>query len=244
MFDASVLLVADADDRRRAFLAGQLSADGAVVHTAADSAQTRARAAAHAPDVLLLGRLDEHAAAMTLLRAIRGGDGLHGQPARDLAVVAMLEDEHDLAVLRAFDAGADDVTGRAVSYPVLRARVRALLARAGQPHASSIWKVGELEVDGGAREVRLRGRLVDLSAKEFALLSVLVAEPTRVFTKDELLRDVWAFRSPGRTRTLDSHACRLRTKLAAVGADRFVVNIWGVGYRLVDAAPVRLARAA
>jgi DNA-binding response OmpR family regulator len=87
--------------------------------------------------------------------------------------------------------------------------------------------------------VRVGGRLVTLAAKEFALLRALAAEPTRVFTKDELLRDVWGFRSLGQTRTLDSHACRLRQKLGA-GGERFVVNVWGVGYRLVD-GPVREA---
>jgi DNA-binding response OmpR family regulator len=74
---------------------------------------------------------------------------------------------------------------------------------------------------------------VALSQKEFALLRRLAAEPTRVFTKAELLRDVWGFRALGATRTLDSHACRLRQKLSVRG-DRFVVNVWGVGYRLVD----------
>ena len=68
-----------------------------------------------------------------------------------------------------------------------------------------------------------------------------MGEPTRVFTKEELLRSIWGFRSLGSTRTLDSHACRLRHKLAARG-DRFVVNVWGVGYRLVD-GPVLEARA-
>jgi DNA-binding response OmpR family regulator len=56
-----------------------------------------------------------------------------------------------------------------------------------------------------------------------------------VFTKRELLRDVWGFRSHGATRTLDSHACRLRQKLGVHGG-RFVVNVWGVGYRLTDLA--------
>jgi DNA-binding response OmpR family regulator len=79
----------------------------------------------------------------------------------------------------------------------------------------------------------MRGGRVELSQKEFALLRTLAAEPTRVFTKEELLRNVWGFRAMGSTRTLDSHACRLRQKLGAEG-DRFVVNVWGVGYRLVD----------
>ncbi|MDX6509027.1 MAG: two-component system, OmpR family, phosphate regulon response regulator PhoB, partial [Gaiellaceae bacterium] len=64
----------------------------------------------------------------------------------------------------------------------------------------------------------------------------LLSEPSRVFTKEELLREVWGFRSLGRTRTLDSHASRLRRKLAATGLGPFVVNSWGVGYRLLDDA--------
>ena len=104
-------------------------------------------------------------------------------------------------------------------------------------------RVGELEIDPVAREVRLRGVRVTLSQKEFALLRQLAAEPTRVFTKAELLRDVWGFRAFGATRTLDSHACRLRQKLSARG-DRFVVNVWGVGYRLVDGPVGEVAAAA
>ena len=80
----------------------------------------------------------------------------------------------------------------------------------------------------------MAGRPVKLANKEFALLRALAAEPTRVFTKEELLRDVWGFRSMGRTRTLDSHASRLRRKLDPA-AGRYVVNCWGVGYQLIDA---------
>jgi DNA-binding response OmpR family regulator len=68
-------------------------------------------------------------------------------------------------------------------------------------------------------------------------LHALASEPTRVFTKHELLRDVWGFRCQARTRTIDSHVCRLRAKLAAAGDERFIENIWGVGYRLVAVDP-------
>jgi DNA-binding response OmpR family regulator len=81
--------------------------------------------------------------------------------------------------------------------------------------------------------VTVDGREVELSAKEFALLVKLASGPDRVFTREQLLRDVWGFRSLGRTRTLDSHASRLRRKLAAAGAGEVVVNVWGVGYRLL-----------
>ena len=79
----------------------------------------------------------------------------------------------------------------------------------------------------------MEGERVPLSKKEFALLRALAAAPTRVFTREELLREVWGFRSLGATRTLDSHASRLRRKLA-VGRAVFIINVWGVGYRLLD----------
>ncbi len=64
-------------------------------------------------------------------------------------------------------------------------------------------------------------------------MRALASDPTRVFSKEELLRDVWGYRSLGRTRTLDSHASRLRRKLDP-DHGRFVVNCWGVGYRLIE----------
>ena len=73
-----------------------------------------------------------------------------------------------------------------------------------------------------------------LSAKEFALLQALAEEPTRVYGKQELLRDVWGYLSVGNTRTLDAHACRLRKKLGGTGRP-YVVNVRGVGYRLTEA---------
>ena len=78
---------------------------------------------------------------------------------------------------------------------------------------------------------------MSLAGREYELLVKLATEPARVFTKEELLRDVWGFRSLGRTRTIDSHASRLRRKLnAANGGGDYVVNVWGVGYKLVETA--------
>ena len=75
-----------------------------------------------------------------------------------------------------------------------------------------------------------------LSALEYRLLCKLASEPTRVFTREQLLRDVWGYRAPGKTRTLDAHAARLRQKLAAADPGRrLVICVWGVGYRLADA---------
>jgi len=76
-------------------------------------------------------------------------------------------------------------------------------------------------------------RPVELSAVEYRLLCQLAGEPTRVFTREELMREVWGHGATSRTRTLDSHACRLRAKLAS-DTHRLVINVWGVGLRLID----------
>jgi DNA-binding response OmpR family regulator len=88
-------------------------------------------------------------------------------------------------------------------------------------------------VDPARHLVTVGGRSVALSQKEFGLLRVLASDPMRVFTKGELLAAVWAYRGPSKTRTLDSHASRLRRKLDPEHG-RFVINCWGVGYRLID----------
>ena len=139
---------------------------------------------------------------------------------------------------------------RARSRPRIRARDRRLsrqavqLSRAARADRGACWRgpaaaeVGQaagrtLELDPLSRSVELDGEPIHLSKKEFALLRALAEDPTRVFTREELLRGVWGFQSPAATRTLDSHASRLRRKLSGAGGG-FVVNVWGVGYRLID----------
>ncbi len=144
--------------------------------------------------------------------------------------------ERDAALgdrLRGFDRRCDEYVTKPFSYQELRARIRVLLRRTRDRARVGRIRVGRLEIDPPSRQVWLDGEPVVLSKKEFALLRALAAEPTRVFTREELLRTVWGFRVICPTRTVDSHAHRLRKKLAVRG-DRFVVNVWGVGYRLVD----------
>jgi DNA-binding response OmpR family regulator len=243
MFDSALILVAEADDRLRTFIAGELAADEATVREAADPAQALARATVHRPDAMVLGGLGSPRSAVEVIRAVRLSGGQRNEPSADLRILALADTADELAVLRLFDSGVDDVADRSAGYPVLRARMLVLLGRAGSRTCTPTIRVGALEVSLGTHQVWLRGQPIELSAKEFALLSVLLSEPARVFTRQELLREVWGFPSDARTRTLDSHASRLRGKLRADG-DRFLVSVWGVGYRLVDAAPGQLERAA
>jgi DNA-binding response OmpR family regulator len=134
--------------------------------------------------------------------------------------------------VRAFAGGCDDYLTRPFHYEELLARIRAVLRRVAPPERDRL-EVGDLTIDRAARRVLVGDVPIVLAAKEYDLLVKLAGDPVRVFTKEELLREVWGFRSLGRTRTLDSHASRLRRKLSAAGGD-FVRNVWGVGYSLLN----------
>src|ERR671931_540218 len=134
--------------------------------------------------------------------------------------------------VHAFQRGCDDFVPRPFHYEELVARIHAVLRRS-RPHERERLAAGPIALDRATRRVTVSGYPLALAAKEFELLAKLATDPTRVFTKEELLREVWGFVALGRTRTLDSHASRLRRKLALAGADDCVLNVWGVGYRLL-----------
>jgi DNA-binding response OmpR family regulator len=129
--------------------------------------------------------------------------------------------------VQAFERGCDDFVSRPFHYEELVARIHAVLRRT-QPPASDRLAAGPIALDRATRRVTVHGLPVSLAAKEFELLAKLATDPSRVFTKEELLREVWGFVALGRTRTLDSHASRLRRKLALAGAEECVLNVWGV----------------
>jgi DNA-binding response OmpR family regulator len=231
--DTATILVVEDDDATRTFLADNLTADGFEL-LVADCAKDGIRLLeTKFPDLALIDVGLPDGSGLDLVRRVRDADGLASRvdPRTPLLLVSGRDGELDR--IRGFERGADDYVCKPFSYPELRGRVAALLRRSGQRPRAGRLRVGDLMIDPASREVTMRGTRVELSAKEFALLRTLATEPTRVFTKDELLRGVWGFRSMGTTRTLDSHACRLRKKLAVHG-DQFVMNVWGVGYRLVD----------
>jgi DNA-binding response OmpR family regulator len=184
------------------------------------------------PDLLLLDLRLPDAAGLDVLREIRASLGATGRYDPALPVIVLSGRGTEADRVRGFAEGADDYVVKPFHVPELTARIRAVLRRRDSRREGPR-RVGDVFIDPSRREVRVGDRQVALANKEFALLSALAAEPTRVFTKEELLRDVWGFRSMGRTRTLDSHASRLRRKLDPE-AGRYVINIWGVGYRLID----------
>lgn len=191
----------------RGFLERQLRSDGFDV-LALSSPSPLPRTAD--PDVLVLG----DPAAL---------DQLH---VPDCAVIVLGRGEDAVRVLER----ADDYLARPFVYEELLARIHAVLRR--RPPRADVLEVPPLVIDRGARRVLVEGRDVPVSRKELELLAKLASDPDRVFTRDQLLRDVWDYRHRAPTRTVESHASRLRCKLAAAGLDGWIVNAWGVGYKL------------
>jgi DNA-binding response OmpR family regulator len=235
--EPATILVVEDDAATRTFLADNLTADGYELLVADTAAEALRLLETKFPDIALIDLGLPDASGYDVLRRVRQADGVVSRidPATPLVLLTGRDGELDR--VRGFERGADDYICKPFSYPELRGRIAALLRRARQRRRGGRLRIGGLEIDPSARTAHLRGAPVDLSQKEFALLRLLATEPVRVFTKDELLRQIWGYRHMGTTRTLDSHACRLRRKLAVHG-DTFVVNVWGVGYRLVDAGAV------
>ena len=231
----AALLVVEPEPDLRGFLERHLASDGFDVLGTAVAGEALELAERARPDLVLVATELGGGAGLEVCRRLR-----EGEPGRawDRRVpVIVLGDTKDDAVdrVRAFSRGCDDYVERPFHYEELLARIRAVLRRTAPPAPTRI-EVGELEIEPVARIVRVRGRRIDLSAKEYELLVHLASEPTRVFTKDELLREVWRFCSVGYTRTVDSHASRVRRKIAAATDTPYVLNEWGVGYRLMQPA--------
>jgi DNA-binding response OmpR family regulator len=229
---SQLILIVEENASTRTFLAEQLEADGYEIVLADSRRHALALLASHRP-ALVLADINGHT--LGLLDAVRGAEGLAGEIDPDTPMIVLTSRADDLARVRVFERGGDDVLSKPFSYPELRGRIRALLRRALERPPARVSRAGALTVNHLTREVRVGERVVELTAREYELLRTLIADPTRVFTREELLRDVWGLGVQARTRTLDSHAFRLRQKLAAGEPGRpLVINVWGVGYRLMD----------
>lgn len=230
MPDRQLILVIEADDTVSRPIVDQLAADDHAAKIARSVGHATALAVMEPPALVVLGVLDTPTGALTLLRTIRSGDPDAPWP-RDVPVILLSPSTQESDLLRAFEAGTDDFMAHPPSYLELRARLRALLRRT-TPRNHRVLQVGPLRIDTAAHTATLHDRHLDLRTKEYDLLVYLASEPTRVFRKQELLQAVWGYSVVCSTRTLDSHASRLRRKLAA-SDERWVFNRRGVGYRLI-----------
>ena len=183
-------------------------------------------------DLVLIDATRDLSKAQALCRTLRAA----GESAEILVIIP----EAGLAGLQP-DWGASDFVLPGAGPAEIEARVRLLAQRpeAGEPDA--VVRVGELVVDPVSYQVRLRGRRLDLTYKEFELLRFLASRPGRVCTRAQLLQEVWGYDFFGGTRTVDVHVRRLRAKLGAE-YESMIATVRGVGYKLLPAEQARAER--
>lgn len=149
----------------------------------------------------------------------------------NVPVIMLTARSQEFDELTGFEAGADDYVTKPCSPSVLMKRVAALLKRNSVKTASTVFHVDDLKLDSEAHEVWLSGTPVMLTLKEYSILFKLISAPGRVFSREQLLDDIWGFDFDGDMRTVDSHVARLRTKLGDWGA-KHIKTIYGTGYKI------------
>lgn len=172
---------------------------------------------------------------LSLCRQMRAQEGY-------VAILMLTAKSTELDRVVGLEVGADDYLTKPFSVPELLARIKALFRRIEamqtQTEVSSEEEVierGGLVIDVNRRSVQVDGKAVDLTAREFDLLLFFARHPGRVFSRIQLLDQVWGYNHDGYEHTVNSHINRLRGKIEANPADpRYVLTVWGVGYKFSD----------
>ncbi len=151
---------------------------------------------------------------------------------KNIPIICLIAKDKELDKVAGLDVGADDYITKPFGVLELAARIRSLLRRANKTDTEEVTQIEELTINPKAREVRVEGRLVELTYKEYELLHYLVENNTRVVSREELLNQIWGYDYDGETRTLDIHIRSLRAKLGKVG-EQCIRTTRSVGYRFV-----------
>jgi DNA-binding response OmpR family regulator len=223
----SVLLV-ETDELELRERTEQLLMDGYAVEAVGGIDLARVKLA-EGPGALVLSSEPE---TIGLLRELRAGEIPRADSRLPVLVFGV---DDDSAAVRFYRAGAD-VALPSESSPLLMAAGLEALARRADSRETRVQRVGSLTVDRDGRTARVDGRPVKLTRLEFDLLATLASEPRKTFTRAELTREVWDYdpHAAGPSRTVDSHAHRLRQKLSQAGAEPLVQTVRGVGWRLTQ----------
>jgi DNA-binding response OmpR family regulator len=221
------VLVVDDEPMVREVVARYLERDGLRVHEAADGAAALAWLTDHRPDLVVLDIMLPGADGLTILRQLRA-DG-------DVPVILLTARADEFDRVLGLELGADDYVVKPFSPRELTARVRTVLRRTRSDVAVAAERLrfGSLTVDAQTREVSIDDERITLTPKEFDLLYTLAHSPRQVFSRRQLLEQVWdsapEFQDPA---TVTVHVGRLRQKLEADPDEpRWITTAWGIGYR-------------
>ena len=156
----------------------------------------------------------------------------------DVPIIMLTAKSEDMDKLMGFEHGADDYLTKPFNILELKARIRALLRRAGSTgkQQADVLACDHISIDRSARNAYNDGRLVDLTQKEFDLVELLMRNPNRVYSREALLDAIWGYDNSSDIRTVDVHIRRLREKLERnPAAPEYIITKWGVGYYFAEA---------
>ena len=221
----ALVLVIEDEQEIRELLRYNLERAGFRVALAETGEAGLERAFAARPDAVVLDLMLPGLNGLDVLRELREEPNT-----KELPVLVLTARGTEMDKLLGFERGADDYVVKPFSPREIVARLQALLRRA-RPEREGALEVGPLSIDAASREVRIDGRAVSLTPREFDLVAFMARRPGRVYSREELLRKVWGYDYMGETRTVDVHVRRLRAKFGAM--HRVIETVTGAGYKLV-----------
>jgi DNA-binding response OmpR family regulator len=222
------VLVVDDEPHIRAVLRGYLEADGFAVSEAADGETALRLVRDSAPDLVLLDVMLPGMDGLEVLRQVRTFS--------DVYVILVTARTEEVDKLVGLGVGADDYVTKPFSPREVAARVKAVLRRdrGGRAASAGLLRFTGLTVDPDAREVRVDGTPVTLSALEFNVLTALAQAPARVFSRRQLLERVWGYDFFGDERVVDVHIRSLRARLGDDAASpQLIATVRGAGYKFI-----------
>ena len=203
-----------------------LQSEGYEVITGSDGLEAVTLVREEKPDLVILDVMMPNMDGMTACGKIREFS--------DIPIILLTAKTDDMDKLMGFDHGADDYITKPFNILELKARIRALLRRAGNTEkkaAGNTLSAGNILLDLDARNAYRGDQLIDLTAKEFDVIEFLIRNPNRVYSREALLDTIWAYEYRSDIRTVDVHIRRLREKLEENPAEpKYILTKWGVGY--------------
>ncbi len=221
------ILIVEDEPAMVAGLRDNFEYEGYEVISAADGAEGLARALADNPDLVVQDVMMPRMSGLDVCKQLKAE-----RPSLPIIMLTARGQEIDKVV--GLELGADDYVTKPFSIRELMARVKAVLRRVSSPPAPEVYRFSDVEVNIRANEVRRAGNLIDLSAKEFALLAYFISNPAETLSRDRLLDAVWGYDNYPNTRTVDTHIVHLRQKLEPNPEEpRFILTVHGTGYKFV-----------
>lgn len=226
------VLVVDDEKRIVKGLKFSLEQDDMEVDTAFDGEEAVEKARANTYDMILLDIMLPKITGLEVCQMIREFS--------DVPIIMLTAKGDDMDKILGLEYGADDYITKPFNILEVKARIKAILRRNSknddsQPIQSNIIEKKGLKIETDSRRVFINGHEVSLTAKEFELVLLLVSNPNKVYSRDELLKEIWGASYPGDARTVDVHVRRLREKIETHPADPdYIHTKWGVGYYFQD----------